>query len=69
LIEFLLDQGGLVRRVPDLGGQEELLTLHDRRNDLLESGTNFVLVLVDGSKIEVSVSVANGNFNLKMKIR
>ena len=36
LVELLLDKLGLVRRVPELGGDEELLTLHDGWDDLLQ---------------------------------
>ena len=36
LVELLLDELGLVRRVPELGGDEELLALHDGWDDLLQ---------------------------------
>ena len=36
LVEFLLNEFGLVRRVPELGGDEELLALHDGWDDLLQ---------------------------------
>ena len=36
LVELLLDQLGLVRRVPELGGDEEFFTLHDGWDDLLQ---------------------------------
>ena len=40
LVELLLDELGLVRRVPELGGDEEFLALHDGRNDLLQCTPN-----------------------------
>lgn len=40
LIELFLDKLWGVVVVPELGGDEELITLHDGRNDLLEGSTN-----------------------------
>ena len=39
-VELLLDQLGLVRRVPKLGGDEELLALHDGWDDLLQCASD-----------------------------
>ena len=36
LVELLLNELGLVRRVPELGGDEEFFTLHDGWDDLLQ---------------------------------
>lgn len=66
-IELLLDALRLMGGVPDLRGQEKLLTLDDGRNDFFESSADFVLVLVDSGKIEVAVSIANSDFNLRKR--
>ena len=39
-VELLLNEFGLVRRVPELGGDEELLALHDGWDDLLQCASD-----------------------------
>ena len=46
LIELSLDEVRLVRRVPELGGDEEFLAGDDGRDDFLECTTDLVLVFV-----------------------
>ena len=53
--------------VPDLGGHKELLTLDDGGNNFLQSGTDFMLILVDHGQIEVPVAIPHGNFDLRAK--
>lgn len=65
LVELLLDELGLVGRVPQLGGDEELLTLDDGGDDLLERAADLVLVLIDHREIEMAVAVADGDLNLR----
>lgn len=64
LIELLLDVLRRVIVVPELGSDEEVLPLADLWNDPLQRGTDFVLVLVDQSAIDVPVTLANGNLDL-----
>ena len=64
LVELLLDVLGRVVVVPELGRDKELFALHDLGNDTLQGGTDFVLVLVDQSTVNVPVACADGNFNL-----
>ena len=40
LVELLLDEFGLVRCVPELGGDEELFALHDGWDDLLQCASD-----------------------------
>ena len=46
LVECRLDEVGLMRRVPELGSDEELLAGDDGRDDFFECPTDLVLVLV-----------------------
>lgn len=46
LVEGSLDEMRLVRGVPELGGDEELFTGDDGRDDFLEGTADLVLVLV-----------------------
>lgn len=46
LVEGGLDEMRLMRGIPELGGDEELLTGDDGRDDFLEGTTDLVLVSV-----------------------
>jgi len=64
LIELLLYLVGLMSVVPELGGDEELLALDNRRNDFLQSTADLILILVDHREVEVTVSIADSDFDL-----
>lgn len=64
LIKLLLYLVGLMSVVPELGGDEELLALDNRRNDFLQSTANLILILVDHREVEVTVSTADSDFDL-----
>jgi len=51
--------------VPEFGRDEELLALDNGRNYFLQSTANLFLVLVDHCKIEMTVSIANSDFDLE----
>lgn len=63
-VEVFLDELGVVRVVPELGGDEELLALYDGGDDLLERRADFILVLVDEGSVDVPVSVTDGVLDL-----
>lgn len=63
-VQILLDILRIVMVVPQLRGDEELLSLDDGRDDLLQSSTNFLLVAVDQSTIDVPVAIADGVLDL-----
>ena len=46
LVEFLLNEFGLVRRVPELGGDEELLALYDGWDDLLQCASDLPFAIM-----------------------
>jgi hypothetical protein len=56
---------GLMGVIPDFRSDKELLALHNRRNDFLECTTNLVLIFINGSEIEVAITVSNSDLNLK----
>ena len=60
LVELLLDLVGAVGRVPELGGDEKLLALHDGRDDLLQRGTN----LISARQTQARRSVGSGRTHL-----
>lgn len=64
LIKLLLYLVGLMSVVPELGGDEELLALDNRRNDFLQSTADLILILVDHREVEVTVSIADSDFDL-----
>lgn len=49
-------------RVPELASNEEIFTLDYARNDFLQSCADFVLVLVDHSEIEMTITIPDGIF-------
>lgn len=63
-VEVFLDELGVVRVVPELGGDEEFLALYDGGDDFLERRADFILVLVDESGVDVSVSVTDSVLDL-----
>ena len=46
LVELLLYELGLVRCVPELGGDEELLALHDGWDDLLQCASDLPFTIM-----------------------
>lgn len=64
LVESFLNLCSLVRVVPELGGDEELLALDDGRDDLLQGAADLILILVDAGKIEMPVAIADSDLNL-----
>jgi len=54
--------------VPKLGGDEQVLAVDDRGNDLLQGAADLVLVLVDSSKVKVAVTVSHGDLDLGRQI-
>lgn len=64
LVELLLDILRGVIVVPKFRSNEELFTLHNGRNHPLQCGTNFVLILVDQSTVNMPVAGTDGNFDL-----
>ena len=64
LVELLLDEIGTVGCVPHFGSDEEFLALDNGGDDLFQGSSNLVLVLIDHSKIEVAISIADSNFDL-----
>ena len=64
LVELLLDVLRRMVVIPELRRDEELFALHDIGNDTLQGGTDFVLVLIDQSTVDVPVACADGNFDL-----
>lgn len=65
LVELLLYQMRLMSIVPELGRDEELLALDDGRNYFLQSTANLFLVLINHRKVEMTISVANSDFDLE----
>jgi len=65
LIELLLYHVWLMGIVPELGRDEELLALDNGRNYFLQSTTDLFLVLVNHRKVEMTISVANSDFDLE----
>jgi hypothetical protein len=64
LVELFLNQLWLMRCIPEFGGDEKFLALDDRRDNFLQSGTDFVLVLIAHREIEMSITVSDGMLNL-----
>lgn len=64
LVELSLDAVRLVRGVPELGGDEELLAGDDGRDDFLECTPDLVLVLVYPGQVEVSITIPDGDLDL-----
>ena len=50
--------------IPDFGSDEEVLAVDNRGDDLFQGSANLVLVLVDHGEIEVTISVADSDFDL-----
>ena len=50
--------------VPQFGGNEQLLALYNGGDHPLQRGTDFLLVLIDQSAIDVPVAVADGSLDL-----
>lgn len=61
VVESLLDNVGVVLAVPELGGDEDILTLNvELLEGALDTNGDFLLVLVDGSQIQVTVTGLQG---------
>ena len=69
LVELSLDEVRLVRRVPELGGDEELLAGDDGGDDFFECPTDLVLVLIYPGEVEVAITIPDGDLDLDNGMR
>ena len=50
--------------IPELAGNKEVFSLDNGGDDLLQGSANLILVFVDTSQVEMTVSVPDSDFHL-----